>query len=242
MRGGRSCRLSGCCGVLPSLPVSLLLLSGRFTLLSRYPLASRVCFASSSCRSRWFSSSHRSSPRSPDTDGGERSGRCLRCGVGRFHVRMMWYHPKFVSAVGRVACSLPRLFSHGCHFASLGCLPNCLSFAYLVRFPYVSAFASAFLLGNRTRPAPRVDGRGDIFSFALPCPSGFIFSAWLWFHVAGGVRHACPFVCSLLFARACSCSIPLSAWAISLFRSGGSGDFFFFRPTPSCRLFLICGS
>lgn len=89
-------------------------------------------------------SAHRFSPRSFDTVGGELGGvLCLRRGAGRFRVRMMWYHPGFVIAVGRAACSLLRLFSPGCPFASPGCLPRSQSFAYLVRFPYVSAFAPA---------------------------------------------------------------------------------------------------
>lgn len=104
----------------------------------------------------------------------------------RFRVRMVWYHPapflpevsgcllrrRVLIVPSRSSCRiawcgrllekrrrLVRPFSSWrCvrHFASPGCLPNCPSFAYLVRFSYISAFAP----GNRTRPVPRVELAG----------------------------------------------------------------------------------
>lgn len=78
---------------------------------------------------------------------------------------------------------------------------------------------------------------GAIFFSLSPCPSGFVSPAWLGFPYLGGAL-LCSFVpCYSLVLG--SGSIPLTALAVSSFRSGGS-DNFFSRPSPSPRLSSVC--
>lgn len=90
----------------PAVPVVLSRSSPRALWVSCLPRAA------SSCRSQWGLSSHRLSPRSPDTAGGERSvpvacGACGRC----HRVRMMRYHPGPFSSGVLLAFFLLRPFS-----------------------------------------------------------------------------------------------------------------------------------
>lgn len=170
--------------------------AGRFLLLTvlRAVRFGRSCYLSG-CG---VSSSHRLSSRSFDTAGGERSVLAACGGVfvsawcGIIPPRYRRWYSAACFAVGvlivpsRSSCRIAwcgRLLekwrrlvrpssSWRCarHFASLGCLPNCPSFAYLVRFSYVSAFITAieFAPPRVSNKAGRRTGRGFVSVFDLP--------------------------------------------------------------------------
>lgn len=147
-----------------------------------------------------ISSSHRLSSRSFDTAGGERSvlAACggvfvsAWCGIipprYRRGCRAAYVAVGVLIIPSRSSCRIAwcdRLLekrrrlvrpssSWRCarHFASLGCLPNCPSFSYLVRFSYVSAFATAIGLASPLVSNWRGVGRGGILPSCLICLFG----------------------------------------------------------------------